>query len=171
MEAVLMCLAIMMVSTPEDSTSKYWLDKNSVTRACEYSSALVESASKHKVDPFVIAAIVWNESRWTPSAFDGSCCGIGQINPSFVPENCTQLKDPAISLNRIGAILDGWRQSLPASTDEYTHLISCYAAGSACTKSTKAVKHSKFILSLSEKYRRSYETIKSVSQYLTIGPK
>lgn len=171
MEAILMCLAVAFVSTPTEPTSKFWLDPKAVARACEYSSYLMESSKKHNIDPFVIAAIVWNESRWTPEAFDGSCCGIGQINPSFVPETCSQLKDPAISLNRIAAVLDGWRQHKPEGQDEYVHMISCYAAGTVCTKSSKAVKHSKFILSLSARYKQSYDFMSSIEQYLQVGTK
>lgn len=154
MSSSLLCLAISLVSFEVDG--KYAMTEKSVSTACSYTESLLENAAKYKIDPFVMAAIAWNESRWTPSAFDGACCGIAQINPSFVPENCQQLKDPATSLHRMAAILDGWRPLAPKGVDEEVHMIACYAAGTVCTKSSKAVKHAKHILKLASVYKASY---------------
>lgn len=156
MSSVLLCLAISLVSFDPDST--YAMTQKSINTACEYTASLLDNAAKYKIDPFVMAAIAWNESRWTPNAFDGACCGIGQINPSFVPENCEQLKDPSVSLHRMAAVLDGWRPYAPKGIDEDIHMIACYAAGSVCTKSSKAVRHAKHILKLASVYRTSYAT-------------
>ncbi len=36
-----------------------------VTAACNHSIDIIESANKYAIDPFILSAIVYNESRWT----------------------------------------------------------------------------------------------------------
>ncbi len=155
LSAVVMCMAIEAMSA---KGSKYEMTSKSVKVACENAESLIASAEKYGINPFIIAAIVWNESRWDVNAFDGSCCGIGQINPSFVPETCSQLKEPKISLQAIPRILLGWKEQAPkGTTDKETFMIACYAAGSICTKSSKAVKHAARILKIGSLYKEAYE--------------
>jgi hypothetical protein len=159
LSAIVLCLALESMSA---KGSKYELSPKNLKIACENTQQLITSAESYGINPFIIAAIVWNESRWDANAFDGSCCGIGQINPSFVPETCSQLKDPKISLQAIPRILLKWREQSPKNTaDKDVYMIACYAAGSVCTKSSKAVKHAQRILKIAELYKTAYQTAAS----------
>lgn len=154
LSAAILCLAIESLST---KGSLYELSPTNIKVACENTSALIASADSYGINPFIIAAIVWNESRWDVNAFDGSCCGIGQINPSFVPESCSELKKPKISLEVIPRILSTWSKQAPAGTkDKEVYMIACYAAGNICTKSSKAVKHANRIIKISKNYQDAY---------------
>ena len=157
LSAAILCLAIESMSA---KGSKYEMPTASVKVACDNAQTLIDSAEKYGINPFIITAIVWNESRWDTGAFDGSCCGIGQINPSFVPETCSQLKDPKVSLQAIPRILFGWREQAPKKTaDKDTYMIACYASGSICTKSSKAVKHAAHILRVGNLYKKAYDSV------------
>jgi hypothetical protein len=122
---------------------------------------LIEEAKKQDIDPYIMAAIIWNESRWTPNVTDGTSCGLGQITPVYVKKTCKQLMVPETNLATMASVLRHWRNwenGGPFGNPDL-HMIACYAAGTVCANSRKAVKHGRFILRLAKLYRETAEGI------------
>lgn len=76
-----------------------------------YSQAVVQSAAKEKVDPWLVEAIIFNESRWRSGSFrqesNGTCSvGLGQINvPDCNPDRIARLKEPETNIGQVARFL------------------------------------------------------------------
>ena len=92
-----------------------------------YSAAIVASAIRHGVDPLVIAAIIWHESKLLADAVgpNGRDAGLMQISPKWVPESKEELLDPIVNIE-VGARVLAWWASRPKYQADY---VAHYGAG------------------------------------------
>ena len=80
---------------------------------------MVQSAAQEKVDPRLVEAIIFNESRWVAGAFhaesNGTCSvGLGQINVvDCDPAKMAALRDPVVNIRRVAAHLAAIKKFCP----------------------------------------------------------
>jgi|CXWL01.1.fsa_nt_gi hypothetical protein len=73
-----------------------------------FGSAIATAASRHGVDPLLVAAVVEAESQFHPQLVSPrGAVGLMQIMPSTVGVGETELADPAVNLDRGSAYLAG----------------------------------------------------------------
>ena len=138
--------------------------------ACDNVYTLVDSAEEHEVDPVVMAALIYVESRWTPTARSRSnACGLTQVLPKYSGGyrgrfgkklTCKQLFDPETSIRRgttiLGYFLNRYHRS-------YKRSLCSYNAGPGrCKRRTRSHKGHRYalkVLRITRKLRREMRAI------------
>ena len=122
---------------------------------CAYAGDLVVTGLEYGLDPFMLAALIYEESRWIPTAVSkAGACGLTQVLPRYSGGfTCEQLKDPSTSI-RVGAqMLDRW---VTGRKRPVYKALACYNAGNVCEKSTRARKYSNRIRALARRARQTF---------------
>lgn len=144
--AKFICSAIVATST----TGEAPLTDNSLAIACENAMTLVDASLEEGIDPFIMAGMVWVESRWQPTAVSSAnACGLTQVLPRYAKETCEELKDPSTSL-RVGA------QKLRIWSKRGKGIeggLACYNVGNRCANSSRGRRYSKRVRGLADSYR------------------
>lgn len=94
---------------------------------CDGMDAVLPAARLHKVDPHVILAVAYHESRWKPRARNGSHCGLMGTGTKYVPETCEQLMKPETA---IWAGARGLRYWMDRKGNK---ALECYRIGNKCS--------------------------------------
>ena len=151
-----LCMAIAAASA-----GPYPLPDDRVKLACDNAQTLIDAADKYDLDPFIMAGLVYVESRWTPDAVSRSnACGLTQVLPKYAPETCEQLKDPTTSLYAGSRALRKWStiRKWDKEKKKYVRVprkggmkvsLACYNAGNACDKSSRGRAYSHKIRKIS----------------------
>lgn len=162
---LILCFAIFSLST---NNPKYELNINDMQTACKNSHLIIESGNKYNIDKFILAAIIWNESRWNPTVISSAgACGLTQVLKGTFKLKCKDLFHPKISIDTGAKILrihkDDYNtkhMKYKSSYDNDIYSIACYAVGVNCLESKYAINHSKRILKLAKKYKEEYNKFK-----------
>jgi soluble lytic murein transglycosylase-like protein len=155
-----LCLAI-----TAGAASDAPLYSSGVKIACKHSQDLIDAANAYKISPFVLAGLVWVESRWKPTAISRSnACGLTQVLPKYVYEDCDDLMDPRRSLF-VGAMsLRKWffyqakyrKENRPATRGGMRVALACYNGGTRCDRIPAARRYSWKVMKISRWYYRWY---------------
>ena len=84
--------------------------------ACMHMPTVVEAAEKNGINPHVLTALIYVESRWqTKARSQANACGLTQIIPRFTKKaqggyvSCQQLQqNPTLAIKRGAQILKYW---------------------------------------------------------------
>ena len=160
--AELLCAAYVALALPNADT------------ACENMETIVDAAYEYDVDPSIMVALIYVESRWTPRARSRSnACGLTQILPKYSAGyrnrfgkklTCRQLYNPETSIKRgtkiLGYFLDRYR-------DNYRRSLCSYNAGWSRCKSRrgthKGYRYAQKVINLAARIDR--ETEKAQADY------
>lgn len=97
-----------------------------------------QEATRAGVDPYLVAAIAWKESRFTPSARSRTGdCGIMQVNPRWSPYNCVQLLDLRTGIRAGIQSMLYWRKRFGKREPNYEWLCH-YNSGNKCWRRSRA---------------------------------
>jgi len=78
---------------------------------CRYEKTILNAATKHGVDPYMLASLIYVESSFRPRVVStAGACGLTQVVPKWTGARetggksytCAQLKNPVVSIN-VGA--------------------------------------------------------------------
>jgi len=131
------------------------LPQKQVKFACNQSKNLIYAANKYKIDPYVLASLVFVESRWKKNAVSSAnACGLTQVLPKYAPETCKQLKIPKVSLLAGARSLKKWSKN--RNIDK---ALACYNAGYRCLKSKQARRYSNKVLKIEAWLKKQAKTI------------
>tara|TARA_R110002110_G_C13304532_1_gene704671 strand:+ start:44 stop:568 length:525 start_codon:yes stop_codon:yes gene_type:complete len=143
--------------------------------ACENMETVVDAAYEYDVDPSVMVALIYVESRWTPNVRSRSnACGLTQVLPKYSGGyrnrfgkklTCRQLKSPETSIERgtkiLGYYLDRYK-------DSYKRSLCAYNAGWSRCKSRRGThkghRYAQKVMRLAERIDK--ETEKMQAEYL-----
>jgi hypothetical protein len=171
--SALLCATILLAS----NTGVAKLDKTRVSRACSAAETMVREGNRYGVDPYVIAALAYKESRWNPTKKGGSGeCGVTQVLPRYAYGNtCLELQvpntsvavtakklSPAHACGRRGIARCKWEVKVKVSKrcNPLLRALACYNAGTAglrnspTPKGIRGRKYSKSVYRLYKKLRR-----------------
>jgi len=148
--AELLCAAIMAIGMPR---AEY---------ACEHMNSVVKHASEYNVDPAVLTALIYIESRWNPKAESRSgACGLSQIIPKWSRKfgyvSCRQLKeDSHLAIKKGAQILNYWihkygRGNTSIGLCGYNSGFRCRGKNRINNKS--GVRYAKLVLQMYKKIR------------------
>jgi hypothetical protein len=74
-------------------------------RGCALAAVTVEAAGRHGLDPAVLAAVAWRESRWRLAAKRGGHCGAWQVGTRWSGLTCPELQQAQPGAESGAAIL------------------------------------------------------------------
>jgi len=100
--AELICAAILSIGMPR---AEY---------ACDQMNAVVKYSDEYDIDPALLTALIYVESRWEPKAKSKSgACGLTQVMPKFSRKfgyvSCRQLQNnPKLAIKKGAQILSHW---------------------------------------------------------------
>jgi soluble lytic murein transglycosylase len=100
--AEMICIAIISINMPNAEF------------ACKHMEAVVEYSEKYNIDPVILTALIYAESRWNPKVESkAGACGLTQIIPKWSRKfgyvSCRQLKNnPDLSIRKGAQILSYW---------------------------------------------------------------
>lgn len=156
MEALLLCFAIYSGGVSGNVN----LNNTHMTTACLNTPHVVEASKKYNIDPTIMAALIWVESRWSPSAVSwANACGLTQVLPKYVKETCEELKDPVTSIYAGTRSLDKWiGKRKKRSVKE---ALACYNVGNKCLESKRGRRYSNLVLKKARWYTKEIEKYKT----------
>tara|TARA_R110000765_G_scaffold392211_1_gene485347 strand:- start:77 stop:604 length:528 start_codon:yes stop_codon:yes gene_type:complete len=137
--------------------------------ACDNMQTIVKESEKNDLDPALVIALIYVESRFNDKVVSKSnACGLTQVLPKYTKKysdksrnlTCDELKDPTISINTGTRILNYWIYKY-ARGNIKTGLCG-YNAGFRCkgdNKSKKGISYSKKVLIYQRKIKRRYKKI------------
>tara|TARA_Y100000034_G_scaffold90917_1_gene109598 strand:+ start:1002 stop:1499 length:498 start_codon:yes stop_codon:yes gene_type:complete len=100
--AELICAAILAIGMPR---AEY---------ACKHMDAVVKYSEEYNIDPVILTAMIYAESRWNPKVESrAGACGLTQVIPKWSRKfgyvSCSRLKrDPDMAIRKGAQILDYW---------------------------------------------------------------
>lgn len=121
----------------------------SLQTACSQAEHLIQSSEKNDISPFILASLIWHESRWEHTAVSNkNACGLTQILPKYSDYSCNQLKVPEISIQEGASVLSYWK----SRTKNLSKALACYNSGYKCS----SISYAKIILAKSNILKKEY---------------
>lgn len=129
---------------------------------CKYEHIIIKEARKNKIEPELLASIIYVESGFYPRVVSrANACGLTQVIPKWTggretgkkKYTCKQLKDPRTSI-RVGAKIYAYILKHYASNNE-DKALCMYNAGSICLRKKDLYKKHRYV----KKVRRIYDKI------------
>lgn len=149
-----LCLALANLSNTD-----FKMKPNSLKTACQYSEKLIIQSEKQKVSPFLMASLIWVESRFEKKAISNKkACGLTQVLAKYSKYSCKSLQKPSISIE----------EGVRAFTFWYEHkknikkALECYNSGYYCNSPS----YSKQILTKTKLLKTEYKKIQLNYDYL-----
>ena len=142
----------------------YSLSKHQKKNICRYENSIREEANKNKIEPELLASVIFVESGFhTKAVSPANACGLTQVIPKWTggretskkEYTCEQLKDPKTSI-RVAAEILGYAIHNYANKNIQKGLCF-YSTGSICLKKKGYYKRSRYV----EKVMQVYRTITS----------
>jgi len=151
-DPITLCKAIVIAA----QTGVAPLYASQVDLACKMAPVVVEQAAAAKIRPAVIAALIYVESGWTPSAVShAGACGLTQVIPRYVPETCKDLKQAPVAVSVGVRILSRWRKMKGAKDAPITkRVLACYNAGHACLRSPGGRRYAGLVMRLASRLEK-----------------
>lgn len=106
--------------------------ENSVITFCQQAPNLIESAFENNISPFILASIIYTESRWDPSLKSHKgACGLAQVIPKYFGVTCaTMIQNPDLAIETGAFAFSTWKKH--AKGDRHKAL-QCYSSGNKCS--------------------------------------
>lgn len=93
----------------------------------QYGAAVMEAARRYQVSPDLLAALVWQESRWQPAALSAKgAIGLAQLMPATARALAVEPHDAAANLSGAAHYL---RQMLDLFDGDVERALAAYNAG------------------------------------------
>tara|TARA_Y100000310_G_C20679879_1_gene815289 strand:- start:752 stop:1234 length:483 start_codon:yes stop_codon:yes gene_type:complete len=140
-----------MTFTMLSTTSDFHLGEDARIAACSYAESIATTSFELNLDPFVLSALIFQESRFETNAKSPQgACGLTQVVAKYVPATCKQLtSNPVLSIEIGATLLKDW---LRRNDNSYDKSLQCYATGYKCNHPLYAKK----VLTRSKKLKKIY---------------
>ena len=121
---------------------------------CEQAENLVSAAEANDLSPFILASIIYCESRWIPETKStAGACGLAQVVPKYFGVTCQELvNNPDLAMETGAYAFHLWK--LRTKGDRYKAL-ECYSTGNKCSYPSYANK----VISTANLFRKTYERL------------
>jgi len=143
--AELICIAVFSIHMPNADF------------ACKHMDAVVEYSEKYDIDPVLLTALIYAESRWNPKVESkAGACGLTQVIPKWSRKfgyvSCNQLKNnPDLAIKKGAQILSYWINNYNRGN---IRLGLCgYNAGYRCRKILDKRGHTRYTRRVLKMYR------------------
>jgi len=101
---------------------------------CKYSEDLVLSAEENKIDPFILVALIYQESRWiTDLTSSVGACGLTQVIPRYLGQECNFLLNaPDLAIEAGAYVLQKYKYEF-LKVHDIEKALQCYSTGVKCS--------------------------------------
>ena len=139
--------------------------------ACAHMDAVVEASEQHAIDPVVLTALIYVESRWISDVVSPSgACGLTQVLPQYSSGTrhrfgkkltCRELKKPTLSIKRGAHVFSYWLHTYARGN---LRLALCgYNKGFRCKEKTRfrkvGMRYAQRVMKITRKLRRKMRHI------------
>ena len=141
---IFLCIALNSLSA-----TKMPMQTASIQTACSHVGYLILQSQKNDLSPFILASLIWHESRWEHDAVSNkNACGLTQILTKYSSHSCEELKDPRTSIKEGVAALTYWKNH----AKDMSTALKCYNSGYECSSNSYA----RIVLAKSEILKKEY---------------
>jgi len=160
--ALTLCAAILLASNSGELPLKHSQRKT----ACRVAGTIIAESEKAGVDPFVLAGLIYEESRFhTKAKSRAGACGLTQVLPVYAEVSCSELFDSRTSIRTGLSMLNRWRAYAIREGGDLREALSCYNAGTVCSENTRARWYANRVILAASKYRKIVASLEeSISQ-------
>jgi|SaaInl5LU_22_DNA_1037371.scaffolds.fasta_scaffold01022_10 soluble lytic murein transglycosylase-like protein len=125
-----------------------------VFNSCNYSQDLIYTAEENNLSPFLLAALIFQESRWqTNLQSNVGACGLTQVIGKYFGISCDFLKkNPALSIETGAHIINLYLEHTKNDLDK---ALACYSTGYKCSY----MSYSKRVKQRSKQLQTTYNSI------------
>jgi len=161
--AELLCMAVFSIGMPNADL------------ACYHMHTVVETSKHNEIDPVILTALIFVESRWSPNAVSRSgACGLTQVIPHWSSGKkesfgkrltCKQLFDPDTSIRRGAKIFAYWFHRY--GKQRYKTALCGYNAGYRCKGNNpypRGIAYAKKVLRYAKKIRRELRLLRKYEE-------
>lgn len=125
---IFLCLALSNLSNTE-----FNMNDSSLKTACAFSKQIVKSSKENDLSPFVLASMIWVESRFQKDAVSHvGACGLTQVLSKYSKYTCQDLQKPSISITEGSKLLSFWYKR----EKNIQKALECYNSGYHCNSPT-----------------------------------
>lgn len=130
------------------------LTPQTLTVACSQAANLFDSASYNKVDPYILASLIYQESRWDPKAISKvKACGLTQVIGKYIGVPCHTLTgSPEFSIESGAFVLANY---LDHTQGDVNKALQCYSTGYKCSYP----KYARAIIKRAKKIKQKHISI------------
>jgi len=139
--------------------------------ACAHMDTIVKVSEQRAIDPVVLTALIYVESRWISDVVSPSgACGLTQVLPRYSSGSqhrfgkkltCRELKNPVLSIERGAHIFNYWLHTYARGNLRYA--LCGYSKGFRCKEKTKfrkvGMRYAQRVLKITRKLRRKMRHI------------
>jgi soluble lytic murein transglycosylase-like protein len=121
---------------------------------CEYSEVLVDAAESNNISVFVLASIIYTESRWKPTLKSPrGACGLAQVVPKYYGTTCNEMiLHPDLAIETGAYAFSLWKKHKKGDRHQ---ALQCYSSGNKCSYPNYANK----VLTTANLIKKTYERL------------
>lgn len=107
------------------------IKKSSLDSFCNYSETLISASEYNNLDPFLLASLIYQETRWTTNLKSHKgACGLTQVIPFYVGQTCDYLiNSPEFAIEAGAYVLNIYNHYSKFNIEK---ALQCYASGYKC---------------------------------------
>ena len=134
--------------------NKIDITSKGVENSCTYSQDLINTAEENNLSPFLLAALIFQESRWqTDLQSPVGACGLTQVVGKYFGISCAFLKkNPALAIETGAHVINLYLEHTQNDLDK---ALACYSTGYKCSYP----KYSRSIIKRAKKIKQKHTLI------------
>lgn len=126
---------------------------------CSNAKYIISKSKQFNIDPFVLTALIYHESRWQKDATGtAGDCGLAQTLHKYIPNTtCKDLHNPKIAIHHGAKFLNTFKNYLKVKSKPHApkDYLKCYPSGYKCA-CTRCNQYSNKIMKLANKIKQKY---------------
>jgi soluble lytic murein transglycosylase-like protein len=121
---------------------------------CEHAESLVSAAQANGISPFILASIIYTESRWSPDRKSPrGACGLAQVIPKYYGVTCQEMIDhPELAIETGAFAFSAWKKQTKGDRHK---ALQCYSTGNKCSYPGYADR----VIYTANLFRKTYERL------------
>lgn len=134
--------------------NKIDITSKGVENSCTYSKDLIKTAEENHLSPFLLAALIFQESRWQVDLQSPvGACGLTQVIGKYFGISCAFLKqNPALAIETGAHVINLY---LNHTNNDLNKALACYSTGYKCSY----MSYSKRVRKRSQQLQTTYNSI------------
>lgn len=130
------------------------LTSQTLFTACSQAHNLFDSANYNDVDPYILASLIYQETRWQKDAVSKvKACGLTQVIGKYIGVSCQTLIDsPDLAIESGAFVLSNYLNHTNGNLDK---ALQCYSTGYKCSYP----KYSRSIIKRAKKIKQKHTLI------------
>lgn len=149
-KAFTLCYSFILLT----NSGVFQITDSALATSCAYAEDVIYAAESNNVDPFILSALIYQESRWDEDATSPvGACGLTQVIPKYLHLKCSQLNNsPGLSIEAGAQVLSKYKTYAKGNVNK---ALQCYSTGYKCNYPSYA----KRIIKLANKIKHQHNQV------------